>query len=330
MNAPIKIRSVALEDLPALLYLAQNIGYGVTHLPSDVDLLAEKIQTALQNKSLYFFVMEELNKHQVIGCCGIISFENNSHPFYNYKITQKLYHSESLHIDHANHFLQLVNDYQGLSEFGMLALLPEYQHHHYGKFLSRSRLLFLADNQHRVSNKIITQIRGQVDENGHSAFWDAIGKQFIDLSFLEVDHLMAKNEDRFIGELLPDVPLALELLPMKVRELIGKPHPNSAPAMALLQKEGFTFENYINIFEGGPCLELYLAQNPTIQNSKRVSVQNIQPNINSDTYMIATVDKNFSACLGELLFTENNHVIITQHTADILNIQLGDTLRISL
>lgn len=96
--------------------------------------------------------------------------------------------------------------------------------------------------------------------------------------------------------LKPDVPLALELLPINVRDLIGKPHPHSAPAMALLQKEGFTFENYIN----------------------------------SDTYMVATVDKNFSACLGELLFTENNHVIITQHTADILNIQLGDTLRISL
>ncbi|MFA6036660.1 MAG: arginine N-succinyltransferase [Legionellales bacterium] len=304
MNAPIKIRPANTDDLNDLLYLTKHIGYGMSHLPHDLNLLKEKI-----NDLLYFFVMEELTTHKVIGCCGIILQNDPPEPFYNYKITRDN--------------LQLVNDYQGLTELGMLALLPEYQQHHYGKFLSRSRFLFLADHQERVGRKIITQIRGQVDEQGHSHFWNAIGKMQTGLSFLEVD------QQRFNAKALPKL-LALNAMPENARTVMGKPHPHSAPALALLEKEGFKFKYYINIFDGGPNLELSLDENPTINHSKRVHVASIENTIESETYMIATIDKGFCACLGQVLFLDNNQVIITQHTADILNIQLNDTLRISL
>lgn len=301
MNAPIKIRPATSDDLNDLFYLSQHIGYGMSHLPSNLDLLKEKIKD-----TLYFFVMEELRTHRVIGCCGIILQSLPPEPFYNYKITQNN--------------LQLVNDYQGLTEIGMLALLPEYQHHHYGKFLSRSRFLFLADHQDRVSKKIITQIRGTIDDKGHSPFWDATGKIYTHLSFLEVD------QQRFNAKALPE----LITLPDHIKAIVGKPHPHSAPALALLEKEGFKFENYINIFDGGPNLELYLDKNPTINYSKRVHVEAIENNIESETYMIATTDKEFCACLGELKLNANAGITITQQTADILNIKINHTLRISL
>ncbi len=339
MHTAVKIRPVTIDDLDALYYLSKNIGYGITHLPPNMDLITSKIQHSIQSfaknvetiqDELYFFVMEDVQFQKVIGSCGIISQANVKHPFYTYKIIQQIHNSESLHISHTNNFLQLTNDYQGLSEVGMLAILPEHQHHHYGKFLSRSRFLFLADNQHRASEKIITQIRGAVDENGHSIFWRALGKKFIELPFLEIDSLIAKGEERFIAELLPDAPVPLELLSEEVRAIIGIPHPHSKPAYTLLAKEGFTFENYVNIFEGGPTLELYLKENPTINHSRKVHIQNIMPNINSDTYMIATINKTFNACLGELLFNPDETVSITQQTADILNVKIGDNLRISL
>ncbi len=335
----VKIRPVALSDLDAIFELTQNIGYGVTHLPPEKNLLAEKIELSIQsfNKQidviqdeLYFFVMEELKSNQAIGCCGIISQGGLTHPVYNYKIIQQVHNSPSLHMQHKNNFLQLTNDYQGLTEIGMLALLPQYQRHHYGKFLSRVRFLFLADNEQRVSEKIIAQIRGVVDAKGHSIFWRAIGKKFIELHFLEVDHLIAKGEEKFIAELLPDAPIAIELLSDETQEIIGIPHPNSVPACAMLKKEGFTFENYINIIDGGPCLELYLKHNPTIHHSKLVLVQDVKPDIQSDPYMIACINQPFCACMGAVLFHENNQVTLTPQTMEILNIQIGDMIRISL
>lgn len=308
------------------------------HLPTDPRLLAEKIQHSIRSfaktidkieDEIYLFVLEELTAEKVIGCCGIFSQTNLTHPFYKYKIINQLHRSESLHITHENKFLQLVNDYQSLSEIGLLALLPEFRHHHYGKFLSRVRFLYIAEHRNRFTEKIIAQMRGVVDEEGHSPFWQALGKKFMDISFVKADDLIIKGDERFVAELLPDTPIAIELLPEKARAVIGQTHPQTAPDVTLLQREGFTFENYIDIFEGGPCFELYLKQNPTINHSKRVCIQDIQAQINSEPYMICTVDKEFSACLGELLLVENDHVIMSEQTADILNVKVGDTVRIS-
>ena len=37
--------------------------------------------------------------------------------------------------------------------------------------------------------------------------------------------------------------------------MIGKVHPQTAPARTVLEKEGFRYLNYIDIFDGGPTLE---------------------------------------------------------------------------
>ncbi len=38
-------------------------------------------------------------------------------------------------------------------------------------------------------------------------------------------------------------------------DVIGQVHPQTAPARAVLEKEGFRYRNYIDIFDGGPTLE---------------------------------------------------------------------------
>lgn len=41
----------------------------------------------------------------------------------------------------------------------------------------------------------------------------------------------------------------------EARDVIGQVHPQTAPARAVLEKEGFRYRNYIDIFDGGPTLE---------------------------------------------------------------------------
>ncbi|HLF66911.1 MAG TPA: arginine N-succinyltransferase, partial [Gammaproteobacteria bacterium] len=251
-------------------------------------------------------------------------------PFYNYKIIHHIQSSDELGIAHKNSVLQLSNDYQGLSELGMLALRSEYHGLHLGTFLSRVRFLYLADKPARVSPKIIAQMRGVIDDEGLSVFWQAVGQKFIDLSFIEVDRRIAQGQGHFVAELLPDTPIAVSLLPGSVQAVIGKTHPKTFPDFALLMREGFTFENYINIFEGGPCLELYLKENRTLRNSHEVRVAAIVPVIAGPTYMIATVGEKFRACLGEVMVQNEADITLTKQSAQLLNVHIGDTVRISL
>ncbi len=38
------------------------------------------------------------------------------------------------------------------------------------------------------------------------------------------------------------------------RNVIGLPHPTGRAAMRMLEKEGFAYEGYVDIFDGGPTM----------------------------------------------------------------------------
>ncbi len=339
MATSIVIRQCEENDLADLLDIAQHIGFGLTHLLPNATALAEKIELAQRsfakkidalNNELYLFVMEDTASKKVIGCSGIITQVGDVQPYYNYKIIHHIQSSDELGIAHKNSVLQLSNDYQGLSELGMLALQEQYHGLHLGTFLSRVRFLYLVDNPQRVTAKIIAQMRGIIDNTGECVFWQGVGQKFIDLPFLEVDQRIAQGHGHFVAELLPDTPIAVALLPDLVQAVIGKTHPETVPDLVLLTKEGFTFENYINIFEGGPCLELYLKESATVRNAHRVRIAAIVPQLSGPAYMIATLEKKFRACLGEVVFQDEESITLTTHTAQLLNVNIGDTVRISL
>src|SRR3954465_3755126 len=44
------------------------------------------------------------------------------------------------------------------------------------------------------------------------------------------------------------------MLTESARSVIGLPHPSGRAAMRMLENEGFAFENYIDIFDGGPTM----------------------------------------------------------------------------
>ena len=75
------IRPVAKADLEGLHDLAALTGFGLTTLPRDRDLLAERIEDSEQSfrrmahrprGECYLFVMEDpAARHRVIGTCGM-------------------------------------------------------------------------------------------------------------------------------------------------------------------------------------------------------------------------------------------------------------------
>lgn len=50
---------------------------------------------------------------------------------------------------------------------------------------------------------------------------------------------------------MPKHPLYIDFLSPEAQAVIGKVHPQTAPARTVLEKEGFRYLNYIDIFDGG-------------------------------------------------------------------------------
>jgi arginine N-succinyltransferase len=53
---------------------------------------------------------------------------------------------------------------------------------------------------------------------------------------------------------MPSHPVYIAMLPESARAVIGVPHPSGRAAMRMLEEEGFAWENYVDIFDGGPTM----------------------------------------------------------------------------
>ncbi len=64
---------------------------------------------------------------------------------------------------------------------------------------------------------------------------------------------------------MPKHPIDTHFLSQEAQDVIGQVHPQTAPARAVLEKEGFRYRNYIDIFDGGPTLECDIDRAPSVK-----------------------------------------------------------------
>lgn len=332
----VRIRPVLMKDLDAVYQLACDAGYGMTNLPANKPLLAEKIEKSVASfkkstntpgDEIYFFVMETLEEHQIVGCAGIIALVGANGPFYQYKVSNEILCSDTLALCSEHPVLYLVNDYQNLSEIGMLFLSKEHRHHLEGELLSRFRLLFIAENQQKFTKKIFASMRGVIDEKGNSPFWSNVGEKFINMSFLEVNQLIVKGQSSYLTELLPKIPLEVAVLAESAQHVIAKPHHDTQHAVELLKKEGFEYRQYIDTFDGGLYLELDVAHSYAVEHSRKGKVSGIVPQVTAERYLIAKFEPEFRAVMGSLLISADDTLVIDTAMAKALELQEGDTVR---
>ncbi len=72
---------------------------------------------------------------------------------------------------------------------------------------------------------------------------------------------------------MPKHPLYIDFLSPEAQAVIGKVHPQTAPARTVLEKEGFRYLNYIDIFDGGPTLECDIDRVRAIRKSRLVTTE---------------------------------------------------------
>ncbi len=249
--------------------------------------------------------------------------------FYSYKLGTVVHASRELNVYNKVPTLYLSNDYTGCTELCTLFLDADYRKNQNGKLLSKCRFLFMADFPSRFSEKVIAEMRGVSDEDGHSPFWEGLGRHFFSMDFSQADFLSGTGNKVFIAELMPKHPVYVNLLSDETRNAIGKVHESTGPALNMLEKEGFSFQKYVDIFDAGPTVEAQLINIRAIKYSRVVTVQVGAEDKDGDMHLISNRKReNFLCCLTGLSVNKSDTVVISEKVARELEIKSGDSVRI--
>lgn len=332
------IRPINDDDYDALYQCAVESGHGFTSLPIDESLLRRRIARAKEAFSKpelaspgeegYLFVMEDTATGSIAGVAGIEAGVGLSEAFYHYHLGKVVHHSPKHNVYNALETLTLCNDYTGATELCTLFLREPYRVARNGRALSKFRLLFLAQFSKRFSPRVFAEMRGVSDESGRSPFWAWLEKHFFTMDFPRADYLTGIGDKTFVAELMPRIPIYVNLLDKSAQDVIGKVHPNTLPALKLLQSEGLTFRNYIDIFDAGPTVEGDLKQLKTVRSSRLMRVVVGEPDVAQSHLICNLTVGNFRACQADVT-CQGDDVILSQRVADALQVECGDQVRIA-
>jgi arginine N-succinyltransferase len=258
------MRPIREDDFPALTHLVGEIGHGLTSLPKDPDFLEHRINDSLRafdprirkpGGEIYLFVLEDLREGGIAGTSGLLSRVGGFDPFYTYQVREHTQAYPPLGITTELRTLHLARNHKGPTEICSLFLDRAHRSGGMGKLLSLARFCFMKAFPGRFDHEVLAELRGYIDANGLSPFWEAVGKRFFAKDYYTADILSGIGEKDFIEALMPKYPIYISLLPENAQAVIGRVHPHTEPARRILLNEGFSETDEVDIFDAGPLLK---------------------------------------------------------------------------
>lgn len=272
---------------------------------------------------MYMFVLEDPEAKLVRGTCQIFGQVGVIQPFYSYHLSTLTQSSPELDKTFRNQLLTLTTDLEGASEVGGLFLHPSARAGGWGSLLARSRYLFMRNHRGRFGQRTLAELRGVMDDAGNCPFWDGLAGRFFGMSFAEADEFNAIHGTRFIADLMPKTPIYVALLAESAQAVIGQPHPTGRAALRMLEQEGFYYDRYIDIFDGGPTVIADTDDIRTVRESTLETIAEIG-NGGRTRMLIATGRlKQFRAGCGSVRRLRKG-VAIDEKCAELLDLKVGD------
>ena len=331
-----RVRPAANEDFQAIYEMAKLTGGGFTNLPPDRGALVDKIIRSQKSfervgdepsDDMFLFVLENVDTGQIRGTCQVFGLVGVHAPFYSYRVGTLTQTSQALGKTFRAEMLNLSTDLESSSEVGGLFLHPNERAGGLGLLLARSRYLFIKLHRERFARRVLAELRGVIDESGGSPFWDAIAGRFFDMNFQEADEFNAAHGTQFIADLMPKTPIYTALLADQARAVMGVPHPKGRAAMKMLENEGFQFDCYIDIFDGGPTMIAATDQIRTIRDSRELVVDRIEESVEGQNLILAAGRLGaFAACFSNVQVAPEGGATITRKAAEMLGVGPGDSI----
>ena len=329
-----RIRAAGADDVLPLYEMAKRTGGGFTNLPPDRKSLSAKLEKSaaafartddVQGDDMFVFVLENADTGEVRGTCQIFSAVGKTWPFYSYRMGSLTQHSAELGRTFKADMLTLSTDLEGCSEVGGLFLHPGERAGGLGLLIARSRYLFIRRHRARFADCTLAELRGVIDEGGGSPFWDGIAGRFFGMSFREADEFNAVKGNQFIADLMPKHPIYNAMLSETARMVIGKPHVSGRAAMRMLENEGFAFDNYIDIFDGGPTMTAKTDQIRSVRDAQESIIVDVRDG--GETKVLGARGRlaDFVAAYAHIDRVAGG-IIIDLQGAQLLGVTVGDTI----
>ena len=333
------IRPIQLHDLEQFITLACKANFGLFSLTKDPEYLTKRLHDSIRSfehidhkptpGEAFLFVLEDLTTHRIVGISGIIPKVGGFEPFYAFRLRTTKLQCKALNIKKEISTLHPYAEHNGPCEICSLYLDENYRNSGNGRLLSLSRFLYMSEHPTHFDPEVIAILRGVISPNGHSPFYEAATRNFFDIDIIQAA-LHAVHDKSFIGKLMPKHPLYISLLPEHVQKIIGEVHKNTQPARHLLEQEGFKFSGLVDIFDAGPILSCPRNKVRTIRHSTEATIHAITPaQLSKSQYIISTTNNNFRATIAPASFHSLNQVRISPDTAQKLELDIGNRIRIS-
>jgi len=328
-----RVRPATGEDFAAIYEMAKLTGGGFTNLPPDRATLVQKLARSeesfsraenSQSDDLYVFVLEDPKAGIIRGTCQVFGQVGVRQPFFSYHLSTLTQSSPELGKTFRNQMLSLTTDLEGSSEVGGLFLHPQARAGGWGSLIARSRYLFIKQHRARFGDRILAELRGVMDEAGNAPFWDGLAGRFFDMTFPEADEFNAVHGTKFIADLMPRTPIYVSLLSETARAVMGQPHPSGRAALRMLQEEGFVFDRYVDIFDGGPTVTARTDDVRTIDESEEETIVEIGAGGKMKMLLAYGRLKEFKACSASVKRVGRKGICIDPEAAELLGVKEGD------
>jgi arginine N-succinyltransferase len=333
------VRPVETRDIPALFALASGLTQGVHTMAKTLEAIERTVEQSLRSfasqidiagEESYLFVLEESADQSLIGSAAIAATAGSTGTFFSFRndVIQQV--SRDLNISHSVHALTLCADLTSYSQ--LLSFFVRRGHHDQPEaaLLSRARLMYAACMPERFSEHFFVSLAGHTDQAGRSPFWEALGRKFFQMDFLEAERLVdgARNRN-LIVELMPHYPVYVPLLPGDAQASMGQVHPESEVPFEILTEEGFAADEFIDIFDGGPILEASKHALRSFTQGLKLRVEaGVQPANADCTYLIAPIrETGFRATLVRSVALEHGQSVrLSDEVMQALHVTAGDTV----
>jgi arginine N-succinyltransferase len=184
--------------------------------------------------------------------------------------------------------------------------------------------MLMATAPARFNERVVSELRGVVSADGVSPFWEAVGRHFFRMDFSEADRLSATTDNQFILDLMPQHPIYVDLLPEAARAAIGQCHRDGEGARKLLEWEGFTFANVIDIFDGGPLMNVKRDNIRTLREARFVRLAAATNVPSGRRALIATSEPAGFRCVAARAATADGVAQVDAASLGALGLKEGD------
>jgi arginine N-succinyltransferase len=335
------VRPVELTDIDALEMLSAGVMPGVHTLPKTREKIAASVERSIASfaahvdipsEESYIFVLEQQSTGDIVGTAAIFASAGSNGTYFSFRndVIQQV--SRDLNISHSVHALTLCSELTAYSQLSGFYLADRSNAGLEAGLLSRARLLFAVLAPHRFGDRFFVPLAGVTDANGQSPFWEALGRKFFKMDFLEAEKVIGGARNRtLIVELMPHYPVYVPLLPGDAQAAMGQIHGDGELAFNLLTEEGFEADDYVDIFDGGPILQAHKNSLRSFAGSMSRRVEHAEDGNSSDlmvTYAVAASnEQNFRAITVACPAAEaGDTLLLTREAQDALMVAPGDNV----